>query len=438
MVLALSLLSLALTQPTPQPQPAPPVPPAPAQAEPAAGAPAQVGRVDENPEIILYLKDGSVFQGLLVKQDDKECVIEIAGVPATFAADRIDHVRTLPPVLERYRELRAATPETDIDQRITLIRWLADRKQVELALAEAELLLTKHPKHFGVTKLAGDLRTRYELLVKPAGAAPDEADRPEPAAAPGDDRITPREFPFLTEAQVALIKVFEVDLAAHPRVIFPRDAAARMLEEYASSPLVPASREGKDAILRQDPLETVGLMFRLRARSYYEKVRVVDQPEPMRRFRDDVQRVTLMGGCATSQCHGGREAGRLVLSTYRPSNDITLYTNYYILNNFRTDSGQPLIDWGKPEQSLLLQLALPRELSRFRHPPVMKDGKDIWRAPLTGPDDRRAAGIVDWIKSAYRPRPDYSLDYTPFRPFTPPAPSGPAGTGGSPAEPVVR
>lgn len=76
--------------------------------------------------------------------------------------------------------------------------------------------------------------------------------------------------------------MYEVDLAANPRVIFPRDAAARMLEEFASSPLVPASREGKDAILRQDPLETVQLMFRLRARDYYEKVRVVDQPEPMR------------------------------------------------------------------------------------------------------------------------------------------------------------
>ncbi|MDP1662141.1 MAG: hypothetical protein Q8L55_09525 [Phycisphaerales bacterium] len=437
MVLALTLLSLALVQPTPQPQAVPPGPSAPAMAEPPA-EPARPVRVDVNPEIILYLKDGSVFQGLLVKQDDKVCVIEIAGVPVTFAADRIDHVRTLAPVLERYRELRTATPETDIDQRITLIRWLADRKQVELALAEAELLLTKNPKHFGATRLAGDLRTRYELLVKPAIPAGDEADRPEPAAAPGDERITPREFPFLTEAQVALMKVFEVDLAARPRVIFPRDAAARMLEEYASSPLVPASREGKDAILRQDPLETVGLMFRLRARSYYETVHVVDQPEPMRRFRDDVQRVTLMGGCATSQCHGGRDAGRLVLSTYRPHTDITLYTNYYILNNFRTADGQPLIDWNKPEQSLLLQLALPRELSRFRHPSVISEGKEVWRAPLTGPDDRRAAGIVDWIKSAYRPRPDYSLDYTPFRPFTPPPTAGTGSTGGVPAEPVVR
>ncbi|HZW07408.1 MAG TPA: hypothetical protein VFF65_09805, partial [Phycisphaerales bacterium] len=172
------------------------------------------------------------------------------------------------------------------------------------------------------------------------------------------------------------------------------------------------------------------------ARDYYDKVRIVDQPEPMRRFRDDVQRVTLLSGCATSQCHGGRDAGRLVLSTYRPSNDLTLYTNYYILTSYRTADGRSLIDWEQPEQSLLLQYALPREFARSRHPQVLRDGKDVWRPALTGPEDVRARGITDWVRSAYRPRPDYTLDYTPFRPFTPPAPveSAPAGL----SDPVVR
>jgi hypothetical protein len=384
------------------------------------------------------MKDGTVFQGILTKDDGKHYILEIAGVPQTFAADKVDHVRTLPPVLERYKELRAATPEAEIDQRIALIRWLADRRQVEVALAEADLLLARNPKHAGAIKLAEDLRRRFDLLVKPA--QPAGADPVEPADKPGanDGRITVRDFPLLTDAQVALIKVFEVDLGAHPKVIFPREAASRMLEEFASSPLIPASREGKDAILRQDPVETVQLMFRLRARDYYDKVKVIDQPEPMRRFRDDVQHVTLMSGCATSQCHGGRDAGRLVLFNYRPNNDVTLYTNYYILTNYRTAAGLPLIDWEKPEQSLLLQLALPRDLSRYRHPAVMKDGKDVWRAPLTGPDDRRAKGITDWIRSAYRPRPDYTLDYTPFRPFTAPVPSSTPGRIAAPTEPVVR
>jgi hypothetical protein len=191
-----------------------------------------------------------------------------------------------------------------------------------------------------------------------------------------------------------------------------------MMEEYAGSPLVPASREARDALLRQDPLDLVQLMFRLRARSYYDKVRVLDQPESMRRFRDDVHRVTLMTGCATSQCHGGRDAGRFVLSTFRPTTDTTVYTNYYIVNNYRTVNDQPLIDWEKPDQSLLYQYALPREIARFRHPPVTKDGKDMWKPAFTSADDVRAKAMSEWIKSAYKPRPDYSLDYVPFRSLT--------------------
>jgi len=360
-------------------------------------------------------------------------------VPQNFPTDRVDRVRTLPPVLERYKELRNAAGENDIDQRIALIRWLADRKQEEVALAEAELLLQKNPKHVGTRKLAEDLRARVDLLVKTAKGdqppAPPTDDTPTPA---DDGRIPPREFPFLTEAQIAILKVYEVDLTAKPRIVFPREAVSRMLEEYASNPLVPASREGKDAILRQDPAETVQMMFKLRAREFYDKVRVVDQPESMRKFRDDVQRVTLMGGCATSQCHGGRDAGRFVLSTFRPNTDTTLYTNFYIITKFKTSLGLPLVNWENPQQSLLLQLALPPELSRYRHPPVIKDGKNVWRPPLTGPEDRRARAIVDWITSAYRPRPDYTFDYTPYRPFTPP--SLPATEGKSPAPPetIVR
>ena len=454
MVLAVTLLSLASFQPsgptTPHPlTPAPPAPPAPSSpatptatpavqppaAPPASATPAET-RTEANPELILTMKDGTVFQGMLLRKDEKEYVLEIAGVPATFSAAKIDRVRVMRPVLERYKELRDLAAPTDIDQRISLIRWLADRKQLDLAATEADLLQLKNPKHVGVSRLVDDLRLQTDLLRNPSKGA--DSHTPVPASVPDDGRVPPTEFPFLTDAQVALIKVYELDLTTKPRVLFPREAAARMLEEFSSSPLIPASQEGKDAILRQDPLETVQLMFRLRARDYYDKVRVIDQPEPMRRFRDDVHRITLMNGCATSQCHGGRDAGRLVFSTFRPNTDTTLYTNYYILNNFRTGAGQPLIDWEKPEQSLLYQLALPRELSRYRHPAVVVEGKDVWKPPLTGPEDRRAKGMLEWIKMVYRPRPDYTLDYTPYRPFSAPLPAISPGRAVTPTQPVIR
>lgn len=378
-------------------------------------------RKDEHPEVILHMRDGSVFQGILVTKTETTITLEIVGVPAAFSSADVDRLRELPPVIDRYREMRAGVPEADVEKRIQLIRWLADRRQLEVAVAEAELLLARNPKSLAAKKAVEDLQLELELTTKPADKP--NVSTSEPDKSPSASRLAVKDFPLLTAEQINLIKVFELDLSAEPNVIIPRDLVKKLLDEYASNPLIPASREGKDEILKQPAVRTLDLMFRLKARDYYDKVKVIDQPEPMRKFRDDVHRVTVLNGCATSECHGGTEGGRLILSAYRPNADPTLYTNFYILQKFRTKAGDPLINWDQPEKSLLLQLALPRDISRFRHPIVERNGKDIWRPSLSGPDDRRFQAAVDWIKAMYRPRPDYTVEYEPLKPFVAPPPS---------------
>lgn len=380
----------------------------------------------EGTEIILTTRDGRQFSGMLVKRNDQGLTLDIAGVPTNFKAADIEKVRELPPVLERYAQMVKAVPADDLDRRIELINWLSDRRHGDIAVLEAERLAARNPRSATVKRLLDDLKLKNELLKprepaaveKPEKSTETEGTR-EPA--PESTAIPVSEFPLLTAKQINLIKVFELDLNSEPNLIIPRPVVQQLLDTYASSPLVPATREGKEAILRQTPLQTMDLIYRLKARDFYDRVTVVDHPETIRRFRDDVHRAVVLNSCATNMCHGGSEAGRLVLGTYRPNADPTLYTNFYILQKFRTKSDEGLLNFENPERSALVQLGMPRDVARIKHPPVMRDGRDVWRPSFSGPDDRRAVATVEWIKSLYRPRPSYELEYVPFRPFEKPA-----------------
>jgi hypothetical protein len=417
-------------------QPAPQTPASPAPASAPAAAPEQLR------EAVLHLQDGRVFSGLLLSQDDKQSVLEIAGVPTTFKAGEIERTRVLRPILERYQEMRAAVPAEDLDQRMSLINWLVERRQLDLAVLEAEVLVAKNPKSSAARRLLDDLAARQAAKDRPkpaqakpaadpdapaAATSPTTADDPAPAPSDSDQPPLATVFPLLNAKQINLIRVFEVDLASNPppRVIVPKDAVKELIETYTASPLIPADRAAREAIVRQDPILTLDLIYRLRARDFYDKVQILDQPESLRRFRDDVHRVLILNSCATSDCHGGTSAGRLVFSTFRANSDPTVYTNFYLLQQYRTASGEPLLNYEHPERSLLLQYALPRDIARARHPVVPPNSpdagkRDQWRPALQGPGDRRLEAAVDWIKSLYRPRPNYELEYEPFRPLTPP------------------
>ena len=263
--------------------------------------------------------------------------------------------------------------------------------------------------------------------------------------------------PLVSPEQVNLLKVYEVDLAAPTRLDVPRAVMESAFERFAGQAGVPTTREAKDALLRKPAPQQLEMLFRVRARDLYSRVRVIDPPEAVRAFRTDVSRGWLINACATSACHGGEAAGRFVLSARRASGDASLLTNMYILERFRTASGQSLIDLENPERSPLLHLGLPRESSLFRHPVVNTASptpppvdapspghtrNDAWRPIFKSAEDPRFVATVAWIKQLYRPRPDPAITYTPLRPFEPPVsppappPVGPAQQGADPSKPA--
>lgn len=404
----------------------PPASPSPPAASPPASAP--VLDQDEKPELIVYLKDGRRFSGLLVKQNAEEVVIQIAGIPTRFTTEQLERFERLEPVLVRYRQLRETVGD-DPEQIVNLAQWLQSRERYELAFTEVQRALKIDSTNANALRLRVVLEQQILLKARAQRPKPDDKKPDEPAPAP---RLRNIDFPLLTDPQIELMKVYEVDLKDNPRILISRDTVTRMLDRYSTHPLVPITREGREAIYRKTPAEILDLMFRLQAREFYSNVEILDQPRPFVSFREQVSRTWLLNSCATNQCHGGTDAGRLVLHNKNPNSEHTIYTNFYILSNFRMVDGTPLIDWDQPDRSPLLHMGLPRERSRFPHPPVIRGaaGHDAFKPAFRTTEDRSFQASVDWLKSVYRPRPRYPFEYTPLKPFTP----SPAEARPSPAE----
>ncbi|CAN5857879.1 hypothetical protein BH11PLA1_BH11PLA1_20780 [soil metagenome] len=371
------------------------------------------------PEAVITLRDGRAFTGLLVTKTPDGFILRIAGIDTTFAAPKVESYRVLEPALDRYHHMRAAIDDDDAPQLLQLIDFLTTRDLLTEAVKEAEALAARQPSN-------PDAKAKLQRLTQLIDLKQSESDAADNGGPMGGrpeqgDPTLRQPVPLLTVEQANLIKVYELDLDKAPAVLVPRGASEAVFARYAGDPLVPPSKEGRDALIREGSGKMLELMFRLRARDFYPQVKVLRTPDALRAFREDVQQPLLLVGCATSGCHGGTSAGRFMLAAQRAQSERAALTNFYILSNFKTDAGKSLLDFDHPEKSALIQLALPREQSTYPHPavPSAQSGVDQWRPALRGRADGRIAQIVKWMGGLFQPRPKYDVGYQPARPLAP-------------------
>lgn len=389
---------------------------------------------EEGDDIVVVLASGERVEGEFVGQDEIEMVVRVASVNLRIDRSTVERVIVLDPPLVRYERMRRLIGDEDVDRLLMLADWLRREKLYEQSLAELDHILEVSPNDGEALRLrkvvanllALERRARAQEQVRRVEGSPDQTGEPEPKS-PAATRPKPGEFPVLRADQIALMKVYEVDLRDPPRIVIDREVIDRLIRDYGDNPLIPSSREGKEALYRKPAPEILDLMFRVRARELYERVQVVDLPRALRKFRDHVHSAWLINSCASTRCHGGSEAGRLRLTNYRPTSEESVFTNLLILERFRTSSGQPLLDFAEPERSVLLQMGLPRNDSLSPHPVVPG-----WTPAFRNRDARRFAQAVDWMRSMYRPRPEYPIEYTPPGQGAPP--EGPPAPGGDPVE----
>ncbi len=366
-------------------------------------------------EVEILRRDRSRLRGVLISQDDKAIVLSISGLRTELPLAEVESMQVLPSVEERYALLRNAINEHDVDAILNLARWLRERERYALAHREAERVLAIEPNNPTAIELKRQLEAQMKVLGQRVPAKDDPA---KVVPKEGVDALPPAErgeFPLLTDEQINLIRVFETDLRDPPRMIIKRGVVEAFLDKYAGTVvegrgMVPVNPEGRKQFLAQRPATILSWFFDLRAREFYTQIQIEENPRSMRLFRDNVHRTWLMNTCATSKCHGGEEAGTLYLTNRNPASDRSTYTNFLIMERYRTTQGLPLINYNEPSKSPLLQYGLPRERAAFKHPEAGGAARR-WSPAFTGEEDPRFRAAVEWIESMYDQRPDYPIQY---------------------------
>ncbi len=376
-----------------QTQPSSPPPSTPDQSEPENKTP--TGR-----DVLLMFADGKRVEGVLIDRTPDRVVIRLAGIEMVYPMHQIDSIRYLPPIQERYRQLREIIPDNDTHGIIRLSQWLMEHALLNEALLEINNALKNDPDH-PQAKKQKLLIEQQILLQQRAALPPKEKTQPEQTA-----RSRQGQPAVLNDEQINLMRVYEVDLNNPPRLLIKRSVIDELIQRYASSDLIPDTPESQKALYHASPTQILDLMFQLRARDFYSKVKVLDHPTAIKLFRDDVQSTWLINACATNRCHGGTDAGNLQLVNRKRNSNAATYTNLLILEKTITKDGKPLVNYDKPANSPLLQAAVVEARSSRPHPPV-KGYRPIFRSQ----DDIRFRKAVRWISSMYQPRPEYPIKY---------------------------
>ncbi len=357
-------------------------------------------------ECVVTFITGRQLTGILMASREDDIVLRINGIDTTYRRARIANVKFLPSVEERFNKFRSALPDEDIEGRLLLVDWLRDRRAYQLAIEELGSILELKPHH----PQAKLLKTWLEQHLK---LAKSKANKPQ-----STPRVTIHEpktgLPLLSDEQVNLIRVYEIDLKNPPKLVIEDNTLRALMRR--SPELFPSDERERDAILKWSPIEQLRLLFRHKARDLYSEIRVLEDPDAFQDFKKYIAGHTgwLINGCATTRCHGGDQAGDLRLANHNPNSPRSLYTNFLILDRYTMDDGTPLINLNEPERSPLIQMGLVRSRSLYPHPDVdqTKFGRD-WRPVFQNTNATNLKRTADWIRTLYTPRPEYGFEYPP-------------------------
>jgi hypothetical protein len=372
--------------------------------------------VDPEPDQpgVVVMRDGQTREGIIIEDVFEHVLVEIEGVRTKLLRETVDHVILEPTFQQRYEHFKT-TLRPDMPQRhFTLCEWLVEQRQYELARKELDELLTDHPEMPEALRLSTIVDAQLALRTRPTKR---ESDEPEPR----DDEKLPDDL--ITDADVNMIRIYELDFRRPPRVVVSHETIRKLIERYGTNKLIPASKTEREALYKADAIQIVELMFNLRARELYGEIKVLSEPYALNLFRQRVHNSWLINNCATSRCHGGGDGGRLFLHRHKYTDERVRYTNLLILERLELDAEMPLLNYQAPMDSLLIQYGLPRNQARLPHPPVKG-----WRPAFRRPTDRMVQETIHWMEAMFRPRPEYPVEYEP--PVLDPLPPETPPTGG--------
>jgi hypothetical protein len=343
----------------------------------------------------VIFRTGQQRHGAILQDDFDEVVFHMHGALVTVPRSEVSHVVLDTPFEERYAAIRDGIDLNNLDHRILLVEWLVEQRRLELAsdyLAELPL---------------EDRIARVQTLERQIAILHRQSDRDATAErggqvsprVPCDESAAPGRL--LTEEEVNLIRVYEIDLTNPPRIRISPAARRLLLESHGSDARMPQA----SALMAMEDLAVFRLMRQVGAQDLYGEVVVLTEPDALLRFGRDVHDRWLMPRCGTRACHGGSDGGTFRLRRLPPRDARARYANLLMLERFEVDPAWPLVNYDLPMQSLAVQYALPRHLADHPHPDA-----DGWQAALRSPKSKRTIDSLEWIASMQQvPRPEYPI-----------------------------
>lgn len=393
---------------------------------------------------VITTADGQRFTGEVQGETADSITILIASIPRTFEKAGLASLEFRLTAREEFAQRRAKLADEDVQGRFELALWAYTQQAHDLAKKELDDLVVRAPDNTSVANLARAVDSAIELQKSQTPASPSSPSTPAVPSAQTPGVAVPAtpaanvKLPtkMLVDRDINIIRIYETPLDDKPVVNVPSDVFDTIFKEHAASDLVPkgvAEQNRLRSKTGRSGWETLNLITKLSARNLYPKLQLPNDPASFQTFKN-IHRTYVLGYCATNECHGGANAGPLFLFNGRPTDNQTVYTNFYILNAYSNDKGY-MIDRSKPEQSLLIQYGMPPAMASLKHPNVPG-----WSPRILTPNDASLRTIREWVgKELLRGGGDYpGVDYViPNMTKTAPAPVEPAAPpaeGEAPAE----
>lgn len=360
--------------------------------------------------------DGRTFAGDVSETPDA-VVIDRSGIQVKLPRGQVkgvDYSTFEEKFDQRLAGLDKSAPK-DVAGRVALAREAFNEKQYDLALRALDNARAIDPNDAAVADLTTAVRSQRRLQQAGGGdAASDNDPTNPPPARNGDSPVANREDSgdWLTDAQVNRVRQAELT---------PADRTVRVRfdggvdRKYVEAKNIPfrdfrkmSQAEQALAVLEGADDETK------------DKVTIATDPKSMLEYRRVVQPAVL-AGCATSACHAVAAGGKFAL--FNDTAERPTYSNFYILATYQQKVGdaadkgsvfggpalRSMIDRAQPDQSLLLNYALPPNVATYPHPKAAG-----YNGIFKDAADPKYRAVAEWMGKTLRPiRPEYGVDYTP-------------------------
>jgi len=350
----------------------------------------------------LVLKDGRRIEGDVVETKTGYQVTQSSGLVVEFPKGEVLRVETVVTPADEFKARLAKAgdnPEKLYDAGV----WAYRNKLLSEARATLKRVLALKADH-------ENAKLQLKLVEAAIAAAAGGPVRP-PDNGSGTTKPPVDLGKLLTKDDVFRIRFLEVKPTERAISIqFKNDVINRLVKDRVGPQF--QKQNGEREFRRWPPIRKLTYVYdeaddRWSGR-YRDDIEVGSDPMVMKRFRAQIWPV-VVSGCASIHCHGGvKGGGKLKLFAAPLSDDRVVYTNYYILHEWKRDARR-IINLDAPANSLLLEYGLPAKVAKpgFVHPKKLAD------PPFTSRRHADYVKVKKWIESLRNPMlpPGYRIQY---------------------------